>query len=274
VHGCLDELCTLLAELGWAPDAAAATLDDSSGRPPVAPWRHPEGRTLVLVGDLVDRGPRIVETLRLAMAMHAAGTALTVPGNHDDKLLRRLRGHAVHVSHGLEATLAELDVLPVAFAERVRAFLAGLPSHLVLAGGQLVVAHAGLPRALHGREGRRVRDHALFGETTGVSSTDGLPLRVDWAARYHGRSLVVYGHTPVTEPRWRNETVDIDTGCVFGGALTALRWPERTLVQVPAARQYAVPGRAMRADPFVDPLTLRLSERRAHDSDRRAQRNG
>ena len=256
VHGCTDELCTLLERLGYAPDAGAAPASwDAGFAEPMPPWRHPEGRRVVFVGDLVDRGPRIADALRLSMAMRAAGTAFAVVGNHDDKLLRLLRGHAVHVAHGLERTLAELDAAPAGFRGAVHDFLGALPTHLVLDGGALVVAHAGLPESLHGREGRRVRDHALFGETTGTPGPDGLPQRIDWGLRYRGRALVVYGHTPVTAPRWRGRTVDIDTGCVFGGALTALRWPEETLVAEPARAQYAVPGRPIRPDPFVAPGT-------------------
>ena len=220
----------------------------------------------MFVGDLVDRGPRVVDALRLGMAMVRGGTAFMVPGNHDDKLLRKLDGRTVHVAHGLEETLAELAQAPGAFVDEVHAFLAGLPSHLVLDGGRLVVAHAGLPQGLHGRDSRRVRDRALFGETTGVLDADGLPLRVDWAARYIGRALVAYGHTPVLEPRWRNETVDVDTGCVFGGALTALRWTERTVVSEPARRAYAVPARAIVADPFVAPEVVRRRERERREA--------
>ena len=230
VHGCGDELEELLARLGWAPDADGV-------------WRHARGRRLVFVGDLVDRGPRVADVLRLAMRAVAAGTALCVPGNHDDKLLRRLRGRAVHVAHGLELTLAELAAAEPELAPRVADFVEGLPSHLVLDDGRLVVAHAGLRRDLQGRESRRVRDFALFGATTGELDAHGLPVRLDWAASYHGRALVVYGHTPVPEPRWRHNAVNIDTGCVFGGRLTALRYPEREIVSVPARRQYAVPAR-------------------------------
>ncbi len=253
VHGCTDELEELLARLGY---------ERGEG------WRHPEGRRVVFVGDLVDRGPRVADALRIGMDMVRAGRALMVPGNHDDKLLRKLEGRTVHVAHGLEETLAELAQAPPAFSDEVRAFLAALPSHLVLDGGRLVVAHGGLPQGLHGRDSRRVRDRALFGETTGVPDADGLPVRVDWAARYHGRALVVFGHTPVLEPRWRNETVDIDTGCVFGGALTALRWPERELVSVAARRAYAVPARAIVADPFVAPEVVRRRERELREAER------
>jgi protein phosphatase len=251
VHGCADELESLLARLGYAPGAADGA------------WRHAGGRRAVFVGDLVDRGPRIVDTLRLAMDMADAGSAFVVPGNHDDKLLRKLQGRTVQVAHGLELTLAELAHAPPEFARRVRAFLEALPSHLVLDGGALVVSHAGLPRALHGRESRHVRDRALFGETTGVPGADGLPMRIDWAAEYRGRALVAFGHTPVLAPRWKHETVDLDTGCVFGGALTALRWPERELVAEPARRQYAVPGRAIAADPFVSREVARSERARS-----------
>jgi protein phosphatase len=230
VHGCGEELAELLDRLGYAVG------DDGVAR-------HPAGRRLVFVGDLVDRGPRVVEVLRLAMDTAAAGLALCVPGNHDDKLLRRLRGRAVHVTHGLERTLEQLAGEPPEFVARVADYVEALPSHLVLDGGRLVVAHAGMRRDLQGRESRRVRDFALFGETTGELDAHGLPVRLDWAASYHGAALVVYGHTPVAEPRWRHETVDVDTGCVFGGRLTALRYPEREIVSVPSRAQYAVPAR-------------------------------
>jgi protein phosphatase len=113
-----------------------------------------------------------------------------------------------------------------------------------------------------------VRDRALFGETTGVPGADGLPMRIDWAAEYRGRALVAFGHTPVLAPRWKHETVDLDTGCVFGGALTALRWPERELVGEPARRQYAVPGRPIAADPFVPPEVVRRRARERGQSAR------
>lgn len=229
VHGCGDEFEALLARLGWRRDAGAA-------------WTHPHGRTLVLVGDLVDRGPRTPDVLRSAMAMHAAGTALVVPGNHDDKLRRHLAGRRVQVTHGLEASLAQLARETPAFRAAVHDFVDALPTHLRLAGDALLVAHAGLPLALHGRSGARVRDFVLYGQTTGELDEHGLPVRLDWAADYHGAALVVYGHTPVAAPRRVHATVNIDTGCVFGGALSALRWPEGEVVQVPAAREY-VPSR-------------------------------
>jgi protein phosphatase len=109
-----------------------------------------------------------------------------------------------------------------------------------------VVAHAGMREQLQGRDSRRVRDFALYGETTGALDEYGLPVRLDWAARYGGAATVVYGHTPVSHPEWHNRTLDIDTGCVFGGALTALRYPELELVRVPARATYEESAR-----PFV-----------------------
>jgi diadenosine tetraphosphatase ApaH/serine/threonine PP2A family protein phosphatase len=70
-------------------------------------------------------------------------------------------------------------------------------------------------------------------------------VRYPWANDYTGRATVVYGHTPVRTPTWVNNTICIDTGCVFGGALTALRYPERELVAVPAEREYFAPGRPL-----------------------------
>ena len=235
VHGCFDELAGLLGSLGWV-------VDSGSGGPAA---RHPEGRKAVFLGDLVDRGPRSPEVLRLVMGMVEAGTALCVPGNHDVKLLRKLQGRDVKVSHGLAETLEQLEREPAGFADEAAAFIGGLVSHYVLDGGELVVAHAGLEEALQGRASGRVREFALYGETTGETDEFGLPVRCDWAAAYRGRATVVYGHTPVPEPEWVNRTINIDTGCVFGGRLTALRYPEREIVQVPARQVWCEPVRPL-----------------------------
>ncbi len=65
--------------------------------------------------------------------------------------------------------------------------------------------------------------------------------------------MVLYGHTPVPEPEWVNNTLCLDTGCVFGGRLTALRYPERELVSVPAARVYYEPARPFPVNPTREP---------------------
>ena len=240
VHGCGDELESLLGLLGYAPDADGV-------------WRHPQGRKAVFVGDLVDRGPRIVEVLKLVMAAEKAGAAIVVPGNHDMKLMRKLRGRNVQVTHGLQDSLDQLGAEPEAFHREVADFIDDLVSHYVLDDGKLVVAHAGMKEEMQGRGSGKVRDFALFGETTGETDEFGLPVRYNWAAEYRGRAMVVYGHTPVPESEWLNRTINLDTGCVFGGKLTALRYPEKELVSVPAAREYAVPARPLAAVPGTAP---------------------
>lgn len=233
VHGCYDELCDLLRRLGCAVD-----------KPGCAAVPAP-GRKVVFLGDLCDRGPGNMETLRLVMSMVEAGTALCVPGNHDMKLLRHLRGAAVQRTHGLDTTIDQLEAQPPEFREQVKTFLNGLISHYVLDGGRLVVAHAGLKETYQGRGSARVRSFCLFGETTGETDEFGLPVRINWAEEYRGRALVVYGHTPSTEVQTLNDTVCIDTGCVFGGSLTAYRYPERETIQVAAARQYYQPTKPL-----------------------------
>ncbi|WP_165250639.1 polynucleotide kinase-phosphatase [Paludisphaera soli] len=244
VHGCGDELEALLARLGYEPSPVEPGTSPLLSGPL---YTHPEGRRAVFVGDLVDRGPRVVDVLRIAATMVKHGSALCVPGNHDMKLLKKLRGKDVQVTHGLAETLAEIDALPAEtrepFVRELAEFLDGLVSHYVLDGGELVVAHAGMKAEMQGRGSGRVRDFALYGETTGETDEFGLPVRVNWTAEYRGKAAVVYGHTPVPAPEWLNRTVNIDTGCVFGGALTALRWPERAFVSVPAARVYREPSR-------------------------------
>ena len=232
VHGCLPELASLLVELGYRPDGDGVH------------W-HPAGRTAVFLGDLADRGPDTLGVLRTVMAMVASGTALCVPGNHEAKLLAAMRGRDVKVSHGLAESLAQIAGQPEEFTGQVITFLDGLVSHYVLDSGRLVVAHAGLPEEMHGRASAAVRAFALYGDTTGETDEFGLPVRYPWAQDYRGKAMVVYGHTPVPEATWVNNTICLDTGCVFGGRLTALRYPERELVSVPARRVYYQPVRPL-----------------------------
>ena len=238
LHGCYGELERLLEKLGYRASPAKPPLPGLYDRV----YAHPEGRRTVFLGDLVDRGPRILETVQLVRNMVGAGTALCVLGNHDEKLLRKLRGRNVQITHGLELTLREIENLaePVRQAARdgLEEFLAGLPSHLVLDRGRLVVAHAGIKKPMIGRESAQVRQFTLYGETTGEVDEFGLPVRASWAGRYHGMPLIVYGHTAVLRPEWLNHTVNIDTGCVYGGKLTALRYPELDFTSVPAASVY------------------------------------
>lgn len=261
VHGCFEELSELLAGLGYVITRTTPAAEDEEALPDerdvdrtgVAAWArgfvpefsvtHPEGRKAVFVGDLVDRGPDSPSVLKLVMAMVASGTGLCVPGNHDVKLQRKLSGRNVQISHGLAETLEQLALEPESFSKRVKWFIDSMVSHFVLDGGKLVVAHAGMKEAFQGRASGRVRDFALYGETTGETDEFGLPVRYPWAADYRGKARVVYGHTPVPEADWLNGTINIDTGCVFGGKLTALRYPEMEVVSVASKRTYAEPSR-------------------------------
>ena len=262
LHGCADELEELLQRLGYE------RFEVASPEPGWSPYgyRHPAGRKAVFVGDLVDRGPRILATLSLVRNMLQADAAICVPGNHDMKLLRKLNGKDVQITHGLAETLAEIQGMPDdqrdPFCRSLAAFLDELVSHFVLDHGRLVVAHAGMKEEMQGRGSGAVRDFLLYGETTGETDEFGMPVRANWAADYRGSAKVVYGHTPVPEPQWLNRTVNVDTGCVFGGKLTALRYPEDEFVSVPARKTYCVPSR-----PFLPDESLAPSLSAQHQQD-------
>lgn len=205
-------------------------------------YRHPAGRTLISLGDLADRGPDVPGVFRLWLRLIAEGKALFVPGNHDDKLRRYLVGRNVQIRHGLQQSLEQLETLPEPergdLEQRILRLIADAPPYLVLDRGSLVVAHAGIKANMIGRRSERIRRFVLYGDVTGERTPAGLPVRRDWAAEYRGSAFAAYGHTPVPSPVIRNRTVNIDQGCVFGGALTALRYPEMELVTVPARRTY------------------------------------
>ncbi|MFH5229610.1 polynucleotide kinase-phosphatase [Antrihabitans spumae] len=255
VHGCREELELLLGRLGYviSRDDAGRCVDAA----------HPDSRQAVFVGDLVDRGPDSAGVLRLVMGMVAKGNALCVSGNHEAKLVRALGRRDVKPTHGLQETLDQLAAEDDTFVAEVRQFCDGLVAHYVLDDGNLVVAHAGLKEKYHGRASGRVRAFALYGDTSGETDEFGLPVRYPWADDYRGSATVLYGHTPVPTTEWVNNTMCLDTGCVFGGSLTALRYPEREVVSVPARATYYEPVRPL-APPQRDPEVLKLTDILAH----------
>ncbi|MCM3756494.1 bis(5'-nucleosyl)-tetraphosphatase PrpE [Sporosarcina aquimarina] len=231
IHGCYDELLDLLNTLGYSL---------KSGIP-----IHPSGRELAFVGDGMDRGPSSLQVMQLLFALQDKGQLIYSPGNHCNKLYRFAKGNNVQQTHGLETTIAELDSLSqkekTQILNRYQHFYEALPLYHQLDSGKLIIAHAGLSEQLIGVPfSRAVRTFVLYGDITGKTLPDGRPDRRDWAKHYHGTPWIVYGHTPVKEPRFKHHTVNIDTGCVFGGKLTALRWPELETVSV-ASKQPSQP---------------------------------
>lgn len=227
VHGCTDELLELVSLLGYKSDEDGIS--------------HPHGRKLIFLGDIADRGPKNAEAFSLVMNWVRSGNALYTPGNHCNKLMRYLQGRKVTQSNGLEMTVTQVEARErrePGFKSRLLDFISAAPIYLWLDGGSLVVAHGGIKAGMIGRDDRFVQTMCLYGDITGKANPDGTPVRLDWGAHYRGEAAVVYGHTPVARPEWRNNTINIDQGCVFGGYLTGLRWPEREVVQVKARAVY------------------------------------
>lgn len=231
IHGCYDELQSLLIKLGYHVNEDLLYSQQSAVTAPL-------GRKAIFVGDLIDRGPNSVGVLALVMNMVNHGVALCIAGNHDIKLASYLKGKKVQISHGLETTAKEFDTVDVGFKQAVINFIDNLPIYYVLDNHQLVVAHAGMKEFYQGRMSPKIKSFSLFGDTSSEVDEQGYPIRRDWAKDYQGEALVVYGHTVVAELNWVNNTLCIDTGCVFGEKLTALRYPERETVSVNASHIY------------------------------------
>lgn len=228
IHGCFDELMDLLEKLGYRFEDGIHI--------------HPEGRMPAFVGDAMDRGPDSLRVLQLLFARQDRGILHYSPGNHCNKLYRFMKGNQVQLLHGLEVTIAEWQSLPKneqqKFRKRYIRFYEELPQYLVLRE-DLIVAHAGLKQEMIGMPiNKKVAIFTLYGDITGKFHADGRPVRRDWAKSYKGEPWIVYGHTPTEEPYLVNRTANIDTGCVFGGSLTAIRFPEKELVSVPSRQPY------------------------------------
>jgi protein phosphatase len=222
VHGCFNELRELTMKMGY---------EWSTGLPV-----HPDGRKLGLVGDLTDRGPHSLQTVSTVFGLFQKKSVYYVPGNHCNKLYRYFLGNKVKILHGLETTVAELSSLPQKERNRYREMFVELyeqaPLYQVLDEGKLIIAHAGIKEELIGKQTNRVKTFVLYGDITGEINEDGTPVRRDWARDYKGDAWIIYGHTPVKEVRIVNKTANIDTGAVFGGKLSAIRYPEMEVVSV------------------------------------------
>lgn len=229
IHGCYGELLQLLEQLGYSKNQQGN-------------YHHPESRKLAFLGDLTDRGPNSLKVIELVYKLVQQGIALYSPGNHCDKLYRYFLGRDVQVRHGLETTVAEYENLSPDLQKELSTKFMKLfeeaPLYLELDEGRLVVAHAGIREDLIGHTHKRVRTFVLYGDVTGERHENGMPIRRDWAKKYAGDPIVVYGHTPVKKPREIGNTINIDTGCVFGGELTAFQYPEGTTVSVPSTMPY------------------------------------
>lgn len=222
IHGCFQEFQALTLELGYK-------------------WKenipiHPDKRKLAFVGDLTDRGPLSLKVIEVVWELVMKNGAYYSPGNHCNKLYRYFLGNKVQISHGLETTVAEYEALSKGQQKIIRNKFIELyenaPLYQVLDEGKLVISHAGIREDFIGKTSSKVKTFVLYGDITGEKHPDGSPVRRDWAKYYKGKALIVYGHTPVKDVRWVGNTVNIDTGAVFGGKLTALRYPENEIVSV------------------------------------------
>jgi diadenosine tetraphosphatase ApaH/serine/threonine PP2A family protein phosphatase len=229
VHGCIDELHLLFQKLGYQ-------LENDV-------YIHPEGRTPAFVGDITDRGPDSLAVIRLVYQMVVTHEiALYVPGNHCNKLYRYFLGNNVKLKNGIETTAAEYEALPKKEKKQIRSQFIELyenaPLYLEIAAVNALIAHAGIKESYIGQYDKKVRTFVLYGDITGESDEEGRPIRRDWAKHYKGDRWIIYGHTPVLEARVVNNTVNIDTGCVFGNKLTAYQLPEHRTVSVPSSQPW------------------------------------
>ncbi|WP_042224660.1 bis(5'-nucleosyl)-tetraphosphatase PrpE [Oceanobacillus manasiensis] len=224
VHGCFEELHEVLAKLGYLKDKE---------------YNHPDGRILVFVGDITDRGPESLKVIELVYYLvMIVKKACYVPGNHCNKLYRFFLGNKVQQRHGLETTVAEYEQLPKDKRAEIKQQFITLyeqaPLYLQIPEVNAIVAHAGIKESLIGRTDKQVKTFVLYGDITGDVMEDGRPVRKDWAKEYNGKEWIVYGHTPVLSPRIVHNTINIDTGCVFGNELSAFRLPEKDIISVPS----------------------------------------
>ena len=236
IHGCFDEFMELLFKLGYV---------EKDGL-----FVHPEGRKLVSVGDITSRGPKSIAALKFFIAHKKAGLSYMTDSNHGWKIARWLDGRNVQLTHGDDAVAAEfaeyeavhgrkaVDKLRMASKE----LLLKAPSHYILMkdGEEVaVVTHAGIRDSYIGQDSGKIRSFTRYGDVRGFDEVTGRPLRYDWFLEHKSKHTIIWGHDPKIEPLFTHNTVNIDQGCVFGGSLTALRFPEMTTISVKGNVDYS-----------------------------------
>ncbi|MBP0724607.1 bis(5'-nucleosyl)-tetraphosphatase PrpE [Bacillus sp. RG28] len=229
IHGCFQEFVNLTKLLGF----------EWKNQIPM----HPNGDRLVFVGDLTDRGKNSLAVIDVVYELVIRKKiAYYAPGNHCNKLYRYFIGRNVQIKHGLETTVAELDALSSKqynhYKEKFIKLYEGSPLYHMLDQRKLIVCHAGIKEEMIGKTSNSVKTFVLYGDITGEVLPNGMPVRRDWAKEYTGESIIVYGHTPILEPRVINKTYNIDTGAVFGGHLTALSYPSLTFTKVKSSMPF------------------------------------
>jgi len=214
VHGCREELEDLLEESGWE-----------------------DGDQLVLVGDLVAKGPDSLGVIRLVRELEGRA----VRGNHDQHCLKwwdakRAGGELPTLKPAHQRVADELT-------DEDWQWLAALPLWIELPEHDALVVHAGLlpdlPLEDQDPDDLMNMRSILDDGTASRSNEEGTP----WASVWPGPRLVVFGHDAVRGLQNRPHSVGLDTGCVYGGWLTGLWVPRRDLVSVPARGTYAQPGK-------------------------------
>ncbi|SDZ56251.1 polynucleotide kinase-phosphatase [Evansella caseinilytica] len=236
IHGCYDEMIQLLENLGYVKNDEQLYL-------------HPAGRKFVSIGDCMSRGSRSLDTMLFFTRHINNGLAYMIDSNHGWKIARWLDGKNVVLNHGDEKVAEEFSEYErkhgagaaAALKQDIKTVLLKAPSHYVFTRNGtavLVCVHAGIKDKYIGKQSKRISDFCRYGDTDGFDE-QGKPIRKDWFLHHQTKACIVWGHDPKPQPLLINNTVNIDQGVVFGGKLTAFRYPEKEFVAVDAAMDYS-----------------------------------
>ncbi|MGG3626128.1 metallophosphoesterase [Bacillus gobiensis] len=236
IHGCYEEMILLLEKLGYEKNQEELYV-------------HPEGRKFISIGDVMSRGPESLKTMLFFLRHVNEGLAYMIDSNHGWKIARWLDGRKVTLNHGDEKVEQELQLFEEEQGaeqtektkEAIKEFLKNAPSHYVFANNgiqTLVCAHAGIKDEFIGKQSRDISDFCRYGDTDGFDSK-GKPIRKDWFIHHKTSPLIIWGHDPKPRPTMINRTMNIDQGVVFGGMLTAFRYPEAEIASVKAKKDYS-----------------------------------
>lgn len=236
IHACYEEFIELIEKLGYKKNK-----DDL--------YLHPQGRKILSLGDIMSRGPESLKTMMFFLNHIENGQAYMTDSNHGWKIARWLDGRKVQLKHGDEKVEEEFIKYEIQFGvvktnelkQKIKELLMKAPSHYILMENgvdTVVCTHAGIKDEYIGKETPKIKNFCRYGDVEGMDET-GKPIRKDWFSHHNNKLLIIWGHDPKPEPFVFNNTINIDQGVVFGGKLTAFRYPEREFIFLDATKDYS-----------------------------------
>lgn len=227
IHGCFLEMIELIHLMGGNSKKSYHPYLGNITR-----INPPRGYCFVFVGDLINKGPNSVDVLLSVLDAIDRRVAMSVLGNHDELLRQYLKMDNVGIKEEFFKTITALESRGENVLQFVREHMKNMPYMLEFQKENILVSHCGLDTP-HQNISLKSRIRSIYGYK-----------HHDWAQNYQGKIKVIHGHLVVNEAVERNNTINLDTGCYMGLALSGFDHYNNKFYKV-KSRQPIISGQAV-----------------------------